>query len=91
MRDTYEDGSPNPVIGIQAKFRKVTGEIVGLCFIYEDGRSQTLGIGRKGGEVTAISPGEKLARVEIGGTRPNRILYMNVSSANPCRPIMTAN
>ncbi|OTB10972.1 hypothetical protein K445DRAFT_370642 [Daldinia sp. EC12] len=56
MRDTYEDGSPNPVIGIQAKFRKVTGEIVGLCFIYEDGRSQTLG---------------------IGGTRPNRILYMN--------------
>ncbi|KAI1800897.1 hypothetical protein F4811DRAFT_564415 [Daldinia bambusicola] len=45
MQDTYEDGSPNPVVAIQVTYRDVINELVGICFIHEDGKSVTLGIG----------------------------------------------
>ncbi|KAI1462915.1 uncharacterized protein F4812DRAFT_448723 [Daldinia caldariorum] len=77
MQDTCEDGSPNPVVAIQVTYRNVTNELVGICFIHEDGRSVTLGIGLKEAKIIPISPDDKLARVEIGGTRQNHILYMN--------------
>lgn len=79
IQETREDGRPNPAIAIEVTFRQVTNEICGISFIYEDEKFLTLGIGVKGARRIAIPSDEKLAQVEIGGTRQNHILYINVS------------
>ncbi|KAI1374895.1 hypothetical protein F4677DRAFT_146182 [Hypoxylon crocopeplum] len=77
MQETRDSGCPNPVTAFEVTFGDRANEVSGLTLIYEVGGPLTLGVRGREPRVMTLSPGEKLAQLEIGGSRENSIVFIS--------------